>query len=232
MGQVELIRLRLPRLTPRHEQPTIGGKAMHPGVTIAVGHVQVTRRGWHHLCGIVEGASGTGHERAGTLAAGIGMHTALPQYLERFSVQGIGETHGILPVGQIHDVVGNVDTMRIGEGANTPAAQVGAVPVKDHHWRLFALEDIDSVLRIGSDSAGIAERLSRGQLCPVFDEFIPIFARAHGCHNSLPSLRMSYPGSMARLKCSSHYYTVYSTIAPLHHPKINGLRSTATISPC
>src|SRR5262245_62051599 len=114
------------------------------------------------------------------------MHPTMPQYLERFPVQGVGETHGILPVRQIHHVVGNVDTMRIGEGANTPATQVGAVPVKDHHGRFFALEDVDPVLRIGGDSAGIAERLSRWQLCPVLDEFVRIFACSHSCHSSLP----------------------------------------------
>src|SRR5262245_27538959 len=129
------------------------------------------------------------------------MPTALPQDLERFPVQGIGETYGILPVGQIHYVVGNVDAMRIGKGANTPAAQVGAFPVEDQHGRLFALEDIDPVLRIGGDSAGIAERLSRWQLCPVLDEFVRIFACSHACHSSLSF----YP---AALSASSPTYSV------------------------
>ena len=56
------------------------------------------------------------------------------------------QTDGILPVSQIHDIVGNVDAMRIGKGANAPAAQVSAVSVEDQHGRLFALEDIDPVL--------------------------------------------------------------------------------------
>src|SRR5262249_24331841 len=161
-------------------------------IAVAVGYVQIARRGWHHLCRVIEGASGAGHERAGTLAASVGMHPTLPQDLERLPVQGVGKTHAILPVRQIYHVVSNVDAMRIGEGANTPAAQVGTVPVEDHHGRLFALEDVDPVLRIGGDSAGIAKRLSRWQLCPVLDKFVCIFACSYACHSSLPFMQLLY----------------------------------------
>src|SRR5438093_598433 len=102
---------------------------MHPGITVAVGHIQVARWGWHHLCRVVEGASGARYECPGTLAARIGMHPTIAIAL-------------------------------------------------------------------------------------------------------YPSLHKSSTSSMARLEHSSRTHTVYSTITFFHHPKINGLRSTATISPC
>src|SRR5262249_23588431 len=137
--QVELVRLRLARLAPRRNQPAIGGKAMHAGVAVAVSHVQVARRGWDQLGGIVEGGSGAGDKGAGTLTPGVRVLAPLAQYLERFAIQGVNETHGIFPVGEIHDIIGNVDAMRIGEGPDTPATQVVAIAVEDQDWRLFAL---------------------------------------------------------------------------------------------
>jgi hypothetical protein len=50
--------------------------------------------------------------------------------------------------------------MRIGEGADAPAAQVIAVSVENQHGWLFALKDIDPVLRIRGDRTGIPERLA------------------------------------------------------------------------
>src|SRR5436305_10220552 len=101
--------------------------------------------------------------------------------------------------------------MRIGECANTPAAQIGAVPVEDQHGRLLALENVDPVLRIGSDSAGIAECLSWWQLRPVLNEFVRIFASSYGCHSSLPlsvcessTSGGSTPASAPRFIAQSH----------------------------
>ena len=87
-------------------------------------------------------------------------HT-VPQHLERLAVQSVRETHGIFPVGQIHHVIGNIDTMWVGEGTDAPTAQIVAIPVENHHRRVFALEHVDPVLRIRGNRAHIAERLSR-----------------------------------------------------------------------
>jgi hypothetical protein len=160
---------------------------MHPGVAVAIGHVEVSRRGWDYLRRIVKGTSGAGDDVTGTLTPGVRVLAALAQHLERFAVQGVGEAHRILPVCQIHHIVGNVDAMRVCKRTDAPAAEVRAIPVKDDYWRVFTLKHINLALGIGGDSTDITKRLARRQLGSVLDQPIGIFARPYSCHIFLPS---------------------------------------------
>jgi len=185
--QVEVAWRGLASLAPRHAEIAIGGEAVHSGVAVAVRDVEISRGGGDHLRRIVEGPSRVGDEVAGLVAAGVRVDAAVAQDLERFAVQSVGETHGIFPVGQIHDIVGDVDAMRIGEGADAPAAQVGPVAVEDHHRRVLALEHIDPILGVGRDRAHVAERLSWWKRRPVLDELVRVFSLSNRRHVSLLS---------------------------------------------
>src|SRR6516165_6566398 len=48
--------------------------------------------------------------------------------------------------------------------------------------RVLALEDVDTVLRVGGDGAGVAERFTCRELAEVLDEPIAILARADRRH--------------------------------------------------
>src|SRR5882724_1958855 len=180
---------------------------MHPGIAIAIGDVKIARRRRHHLGRIVERSSRTGDKVARTFPPSVRVLAPFAQHLQRFAVQGVSETHRIRPIGQIYHVVSNVDAMRISEGPNTPALQVGAVPIEDHHRWVFALEYIDLIARIGGYRASVAERLSWRQLCPIFDQFIPIFTGSDSRHGSDPSPvgcpSSPFPPSPGRLRTGS-----------------------------
>jgi hypothetical protein len=118
---MELVRLGLARLAPRRDQMPGGGEAMDPGIAVAVGHVEVARRRRDHLGRIVERAGRAGNQLAGALTPGVGVRTPLAQHLERLAVQGVGEADRIVPVGEVHHVLGDVDAMRIGERPDAPA---------------------------------------------------------------------------------------------------------------
>src|SRR5439155_19071692 len=120
--QVKLVRLGLAGLAPRRDEPAGGGEAMDAGVAIAVGHVEVTRRGRDHLGRIVEGAGRAGYELAGALAPGVRMLPARAQDLERLAVERVREAHRIVAVGEIDHVLGDMDAVWVGEGADAPAA--------------------------------------------------------------------------------------------------------------
>ncbi len=77
------------------------------------------------------------------------MDAALPDHLQGLAVQGEGHGHGVRPIRDIHDIIDNGHAVWICDGADAPAVEIIAVAIKDHHWRVLALEDVDAVLGIG-----------------------------------------------------------------------------------
>ena len=182
VGQVKMSGLSLAGLTPRLFQLAVRGEAVHPGVPIAVGDVEVSRRGGNHLAGIIEGTGRPGAQIAGILATRVGVDAVPAQHLDGLAIQRVHDAHGGVPVGDVDDIVGDVDTVGKLKRAVPPRIQQIAIPVEDHYRRVFPLEGVNPVLGIGSHGANRLESLAFGQLCPVHDRFIGIFAGSYGSH--------------------------------------------------
>jgi hypothetical protein len=167
---------------------------MDASVAIAIGDVELARRRRHHLRRIVERAGGPRHELSRALTPGVRVRAPLAQDLERLAVEGIGEADGIVPIGEVHDIVADVDAVRVGEGADAPPAQVSALAIEDQHRGILALEDVDAVEGIRGDRADIAERLAGRQPPPVLDELIAIASGPNDGHG--PRLEVHHLGGM------------------------------------
>ena len=104
------------------------------------------------------------------------------QNLEGLAFQGELQGHRVGPVGEVDDVVVNTNPMGVGDYSGAPRLHEIALPVKNHHRRVFPLEDIHSVPGVGGHRAGIAEGLAGGQLGPVSDKLVGILACSYGGH--------------------------------------------------
>ena len=186
--QVEMSRFRLARLAPRGNQLTLGGKAMHPAVAVAVGDIQIPGRARRHFRRIVKGAGRARHQIPRLFTTGIGVDAPVANNLQGLAIQGELHRHLVGAVGDIDEVILNGDAVGVGNGANAPATQVVARPVKDHHRRVLPLEHINIVLGVGGDGADDAEGFPGRQLGPVLDQFVGIFAGADGGHRFFPLL--------------------------------------------
>ena len=76
------------------------------------------------------------------------MDAALPDHLQGLTVQGERHRDGVRPIRDIDDIVDDGHTVRVCDGADPPAVEIVAVAIKDHDWRVLALEDIDAILGI------------------------------------------------------------------------------------
>jgi hypothetical protein len=114
------------------------------------------------------------------------MHAALAQLQEGLAVQGKRLRDRVGAIGRVDDVVDDFQTMRVGDRAAAPGAQVLALAVEDQHRGILALEYVNAVLRICRHPANQAERLSGGQFEEIADQLVGVFARADLCHCCLP----------------------------------------------
>src|ERR1700674_1940258 len=92
--------------------------------------------------------------------------------------------------------------------AGAPGSQVGAVGVEHDDRRVFALEDVDAVLRVGGYEADEAEFLAVGEFEEVGDEVVGVVACAELGHWCFP------PGEMSTKVALS----VLATVTPSHAP--------------
>src|SRR5215510_1846089 len=135
--QVELTGCGLAWLAPGVDELAIARKAVYPGITVAIGNVEITRGTGHELGGVVKGTSRPWHQVAGLFTASVRMDAALPDYLQGLTVQGKRDRDGIGPIRDIDNIVHDGHTVRISDGANPPAVEVVAVAIKDHDRRIF-----------------------------------------------------------------------------------------------
>ena len=188
VGQVEMARLRLARLSPGRLQLAVRREPVDPGIAIAVRDVEVTRRGGDQLAGVVEGTSCPGHQVAGVFASRVRMHPVAAQHLDRLAVQRVHDAHRIVAVSDVNGVVGDVDTVGELERPVPPRIQKISIPVEDHHRRVFPLKGVDPVLGIGGHGTHRLEGVARRQLRPVQDRFIGVIARTQRSHVDVTSL--------------------------------------------
>src|SRR6516162_2371095 len=150
------------RLAPRFDQPSVARKAMHAGVAVAVGHIEVAIGMGYHLGRMVE-RSGRALRQPVSDVAGVGMPAALAELQERLAIQGerLGDRVGA--VGGVDGIADDFQAMRVGDLAAAPGAEILAFAVKHYDRRVLALEDIDTVLRISRHPADQTEGFPGGQ---------------------------------------------------------------------
>src|SRR5580700_10956096 len=187
--QVELA-LAMARRAPRLDQPSVAGEAVHAGVAVAVGHVNVAVGVADHLGRVIERPRCAFRQPVGNVA-GVGMDAALAERQQRLAVQGERLRHRVAAIGGVDDVVDDFQPVRVGDLAAAPRAQVLAFAVEHHHRRILALEYVDAVLRVGRHPADHPELFSRRQFGKIVDHLVGIFARANLCHGCLPPGKMS-----------------------------------------
>ena len=159
---------------------------MHAGVAIAVGDVQVAVGRGHDLGGIVERAGRARANLAGHLAAGVGVDAAVADDLKGLAVQREDDAHRVGAVGDVDDVVLDVDAVGLVDGADAPGAEVVAAGPENQHGRVLALEHVNPVLRVGGHRRGVAHGHAFGQVRPVFFESVGVLAGAYGGHDQPP----------------------------------------------
>ena len=184
VGQVEFVGALLAGLAPGEFEVAVVVEAVDAGVAVAVGDEQVAAGGRHQFGGVVEGAGGAGHQGAGDLAAGVGVDAVAAQHLDGLAVQGVHQAHAGVAVGEIDDVVLDVEAVGIDEGAVAPAAdEVAAAVVKDGDGRVGAVEHIDVVGGVAGQGADGAQGVGGGHFGPVGGEGVGVAAGAYGGHN-------------------------------------------------
>ena len=85
-------------------------------------------------------------------------------------------------VGRVNRVADDFQTVRIGDLAAAPGAQVLALPVEHHDRGILALEDVNAVLRIGRHPADQPKGLSGRQFEEIGDQLVSVFTSAKLCH--------------------------------------------------
>src|SRR5215813_931711 len=145
---MELTGCGLAWLTPGVDELAVARKPVHPGIAVTIGDVEIARGTRHEFGGIVKGTSRSRHQIAGLFTASVRMDTTLPDHLQWLAVQGEGHRDGIRPICNIDDIVHDGHAVRVCDGADTPAAEVVTLAIKDHDRRVLALEDIDAILGV------------------------------------------------------------------------------------
>ena len=108
------------------------------------------------------------------------------QHLDRLAVEGVNQADRGIPVGDVDDVVLDVEAVGENKGAVAPRVLQVAVPVENQDRRVLALEGVDPVLRIGGDGADHGERFAFRKFCPVFLDGVGVVAGAHCSHRWPP----------------------------------------------
>src|SRR3984893_8151929 len=178
--QVGLAPPMAPR-APRLDEPSVARKAVHAGVAVAVGHVNVAVGVGDHFCRVIERPRRALRQPVGDMA-GIGMDAALTELQEGLAVQGERFRDRVGAIGGVDNIVDDFQTMRIGDRAAAPGAQVLPLPVEYHHRGILALEYVNPILRIGRHPADQPEGLPGGQFEEIGYQLIGIGARANLCH--------------------------------------------------
>src|SRR4029453_7213999 len=145
---MELTGCGLARLPPGVDELAIARKPVHPGIAVAIGNVEIARGAGHEFGRIVKGNSHPRAQGAGVFTASVSMDAALPDHLQGLAVQGKRYSDGVGPIRDIDDIVHDGHAVRVCDGAYPPAVEVVTIAIKDHDWRVLALEDIDAILGI------------------------------------------------------------------------------------
>jgi hypothetical protein len=104
------------------------------------------------------------------------------QHQQRLAVEGKRHGDGVGAISRVDDVVYDLHAVRFLHGADAPAAEVVPVAIEYHHRRIFALENVNAILRIGRNPADYAEGFALGHFGPIADHFVGMPARADLFH--------------------------------------------------
>src|SRR5262249_21191528 len=81
MRQMELTRCSLPWLAPGVDELAVARKAVHSGVAVAIGNVEIARGARHEFGRVVKGTGRSRYQVARLFTASVRMDTALADYL-------------------------------------------------------------------------------------------------------------------------------------------------------
>ena len=112
------------------------------------------------------------------------MPATLAENLNWPPVESVADSHRIVPVRDIDDIIGNGHAMRRVDVSISPGVEEVPVTVEYQNWRVLPLQDVNSVLGVGSDGADYSKSFTIGQLGPVLNEFVGMLSvPCSDCHD-------------------------------------------------
>ena len=93
---------------------------MDTRVAIAVSHIKVAIGSRNHFGGLVEWTCRPEHATAVLVASRVRRLTALANQLQRLAVEGVLQDDMVVAVGQVRDIVFDIEAVRIGDSALAP----------------------------------------------------------------------------------------------------------------
>ena len=173
----------LARLAPGILVVAVVVEAVDAGVAVAVGYIQVAAGRGHQLGGIVERAGGSRHQLAGHLGARIGVHHVATQHLDELAVERVHHAGGRVPVGQVHDVVLDVEAVGVHVAAVAPAAlECAGGAVEDGDGRVGPVERVDVAGGVAGQGAHRAQGMGRWHFGPIGGEGVGMLSASNGGH--------------------------------------------------
>ena len=165
------------RAAPGQQHPPVGRVFVDTRVAVAIRNIDVALRRHGGMGAAVERLSAHVRSRFPSSAQGE----------QNLAVKGALADRVVGIVGQPEGFIRrNEHTVRRGKQTLTPGAQEIAVAVEHDHRVFAAVEDIDIVPGIDTDSADLLERPAGRQLGPVFDRFVGVVAVPQGHHVRSP----------------------------------------------
>ncbi len=180
---VELARIGA-GLTPGLHQFAAGRELVHAGITVSVRHVDLALGRQRRMRAAMERLAA--HVRGGLVGdADCQQHLTVGRALAHRVVAVVGTVEVIVGV--------DMQSVRAAEQPLAPALDEGAVAIEYDHRVLAAIEHIDPILAVDRDRGDVAQVPSVGELGPVLDHPIAMFARTqNGRHSPLPDLPSRY----------------------------------------
>ena len=111
------------------------------------------------------------------------MHAVASQHLDYLAVQRVHHAGGRVPVGQVHDVVLNVEAVGINVTAVAPTSlERAVVAIKNRDGRVSPVKGVDVAGRVAGQRADGAQGVGVGHFGPVEGEGVGVLSASYGGH--------------------------------------------------
>ena len=142
---------------PPHEvEAVFGAKGDVERIELGVLYEQVTKdftrmlvRCGHQFRRVVERPRCAQRQDVPVFAARVGMLAARADLFHQFAIEGVNQSDVVVLIGGVNHIVDDLEAVRALEYTRSPGTHEFSLWVEDQHCRVFALEHIKPVLRIG-----------------------------------------------------------------------------------
>src|SRR5690348_14420376 len=119
---------------------------MHPSITIAISNIEIAVGTRDHFGWLVKGAGSAQNPPAVGFATGIGRLATFTDQPQRLTVECVLQDHVVVAIGQVGDIVFDIEAVRICNRALTPRAEVIAEAIENQDWGVLSLKRVNAIL--------------------------------------------------------------------------------------